>query len=146
MQPVDSIGLSNMESVHRILAVMCCVAGLALSINKQTVELTALDCRHPKGIVQSPVTSLCDHKMDPLDGQPWSVHVLQYDQVRIIPVVTCKLVKTTMLAYCGSFSHSKIYEPIDISVPEQVSHDTCVQVYKTSLYTQEDGKMATINT
>ena len=52
--------------------------------------------------------------------------------------------KTKLLAYCGSFSNSKIYEPIDVMVPERVSHDTCVQVFKTSLYTQEDGQTATI--
>ena len=133
-----------MELAYRIAAVMYCMAGYGWSITKHSVEMTALDCRHPKGIIRSPVATLCDHKKDPLDGQLRSVHVLQYDQARIVPAVTCKLVKTKILAYCGSFSHSKLYEPIDVMVPERVSHDTCVQVYKTNLYTQEDGDVATI--
>ena len=133
-----------MELAYRTLAILYCLTGYVWSITKQSVELTALDCRHPKGIIRSPVGSLCDHKEDPLGSQLRSVHVLQYDQARIVPAVTCKLVKTKILAYCGSFSHSKIYEPIDVLVPERVSHDTCVQVFKTSLYTQEDGQTATI--
>ena len=133
-----------MELAYRTLAMMYCLAGFVWSITKQSVELTALDCRHPKGIIRSPVGTLCDHSKDSLGSRLQSVHVLQYDQARIVPAVTCKLVKTKILAYCGSFSHSKIYEPIDVMVPERISHDTCVQVFKTSLYTQEDGQAATI--
>ena len=133
-----------MEFTYRILATIFCVTKLALSINKQSVEFTALDCRHPKGIVRSPISSLCDHKTEPEDSQPQSIHVLQYDQSRVIQAVTCTIVKTKMLAYCGSFSHSKIYEPLDILVAGRISHDTCVQVYKTSLYTQEDGHAVTV--
>ena len=144
---IRSVGFVNpyvMDSTNKRLIILCCIAELVLSINKQSVELTALDCRHPKGIARSPIVSLCDHKADPLDKPPQSIHVLQYDQTRVIPAITCKIVKTKMLAYCGSFSHSKIYEPLDILVAGRVSHDTCVQVFKTSLYTQEDGKTATI--
>ena len=127
-----------------VLIIVCCITGHVLSLNKQSIELTALDCRHPKGIVRSPVNTLCEHTDNTLTDKSRSVHILQYDRARVIPAVTCSLVKTTMLAYCGSFSHSKIYEPLSIMVPEQISHDTCVQVYKTSLYSQEDGKTATI--
>ena len=63
-----------------------------------------------KRIIGSPVATLGDHKKDPLEGQLWSVHVLQYDRARTVPAVTCKLVKTRVFAYCGSFYHSKAHE------------------------------------
>ena len=130
--------------MFRAVTILCCITELALSLNKQSVELTALDCRHPKGIVRSPIRTLCDHVNNRPSDKSQLVHVLQYDRSRVMPAVTCNLVKTTMLAYCGSFSHTKVYEPISILVPEQISHDTCMQVYKTNLYSQEDGRTATI--
>ena len=43
----------DMKSVVGILAALCCFADLALSLDKQSIELTALHCRRPKGIVRS---------------------------------------------------------------------------------------------
>ena len=79
------------------------------SITEQSVELTALDCRHPKGLSGHQWRHWVIIK-DPLEGQLWSTHVLQYDRARTVPAVTFKLVKTRVFAYCGSFYHSKAHE------------------------------------
>ena len=114
------------------------------ALDKHRLEFDALDCRTPKGVIRSKVDSLCTHSQNTVEGLPQSVHILQFDQTRVLEAVTCELKKTKILAYCGSFSHTKIYEPIDVLRNEPISHDICVQAHKTHLYTREDGKQAMI--
>ena len=48
------------------------------------------------------------------------------------------------MAYCGTFSHENIYEPLDILVTEQVHPEKCLKVYKMYIYTHEDGKQSMV--
>ena len=115
------------------------------SLHKPKLELEALDCRAPKGVSRSKLKSLCEHSERAKEHKSRSVHLLQFDRNQVVTAVTCSMQKTVVLEYCGSFSHSKIYEPLDVLKSEQVSHDACRQVYKTHLWSREDGKQATIS-
>ena len=115
------------------------------TLERHRIEFTALDCRTPKGLIRSKVSALCKHTQHKVESAPKLVHILQFDKARILNAYTCSLKKTTVLAYCGSFSHQKIYEPIDVLRSEPVSRDVCKQAFQTHLYTQEDGRQATIS-
>ena len=122
------------------------VSCIESTIHQQKLELDALDCRAPKGVSRSEIKSLCKHSKKTKEHKARSVHLLQFDRTQIVSAVTCSMQKTIVLEYCGSFSHSKIYEPFDVLKSEQVSHDACQQVYKTHLWSREDGKQATVST
>ena len=121
------------------------VIGLTVSIaNKLSHEFHALDCRIPKSVQKTKLEEICTNKDNKGSNDASQVHILQLDRTRLVEGVICELRKTKMLAYCGQFSHEKIYEPIDILRPEQVAHDKCLQVYKTHLYDREDGKQSMV--
>ena len=125
----------------------CLLTSLFMSVsclNSVNYEFNALDCRMPKGIMRSKVTALCEHKTQTKERKE-VVHVLQYDKTQVLEVITCSLQKTRLLVYCGSFSHTKLFEPPDILQSDQVNKDVCLKAYKTSLYVQEDKKTSTVS-
>ena len=81
------------------------IAAPGLPLHRPKLELEALDCRAPKGISQSEIKSLYAHSEKTKEHKSRNVHLLQFDQTRIMSAMTCNMRKTRVLAYCGSFSH-----------------------------------------
>ena len=64
----------TIKAISRVVAILCCITEPALSFNKQNVELTALDCEHPKNIVQSPISTLHDRSHNRLSDKSQLMH------------------------------------------------------------------------
>ena len=127
------------STIHLLLfwTTLWWVTNTGSPLHKPKLELEALDCRAPKGVSRSEIKSLCKHSEKTKEHKSRNVHLLQFDRTQVITAVTCSMQKMRVLEYCGSFSHSKTYEPLDVLKSEQVPQEACRQVYKTHLWSRD---------
>ena len=108
------------KRTYKILTVTCVLQSWRYqSTNKNWIDRHELQIS--KDITLSSIALLCDHKADSWYKHP-SLYILQCNPTRIIPTVTCKIIKAELPACCDNFSHCTTHKPLAILVVGRVNH------------------------
>ena len=110
------------------------------------LSMSALDCRHPSSVQSGLLQTICKTPEQHEEAKTSeSVLLLQRATTRVLPAVRCEKRITRLMQVCGSFSHSKIMEPLDVQVPTAISPEECERAVKRLVYVKEDGNSLQID-
>ena len=110
-----------------------------------TTTFKALDCRQPNQIRTSLLTSICGNDDKISEGANVQAIILQRANSRTITGYKCERRVSTFLEICGSFSHSKIFEPPIIYKEEIFTGEDCQKVVLKGMYSREDGTIIPVD-
>ena len=109
------------------------------------LAMTGLDCRQPVSVRSGLLTSLCNKASQSQVGKTEDVLILQRTNTRVLKAVRCEKKISRLRQVCGSFSHSKILEPLDVLVEVPISPEDCQKTAQRLVYVKEDGQSVPID-
>ena len=107
--------------------------------------MDGLDCRQPVSVQSGLLKSLCTEGQEDTSTGPEEVLILQRTNVRLLDAVRCEKRITRLRQVCGSFSHSKILEPLDVMVEIPIPPEECQRAVERLVYVKEDGQSLQID-
>ena len=102
------------------------------------ISLSALDCFHPKTVVHANLLNLCAPAADSdaeaqTAASEQEVTILQHEEEIVLKGYRCTMKQTTLLVYCGAYSHEKLLRPPAVLEPQGVTIGTCKTAYKNGM-------------
>ena len=105
-----------------------------------TLQLSGLDCRKPQGMRYSRLDKLCDIGKPLPEPRVEGILILQEVSNRVTKGYRCERRVTRLTAYCGAYSHLKLFQPPTIERLETIAPATCKEAASTGRYVNEDGR------
>lgn len=102
-------------------------------------SIDALDCRNPRQIRTGLLSNICETNAVAEPTEKEDVLILQYADKKTINGYRCQKSASRVREICGSFSHSKIFEPMDILDPMPITAEECEGMVHRWTYVKEDG-------
>ena len=106
-------------------------------------QLRALDCDRPSHIRHSKLSQICGRPKDEQNHTATEivdVTILQHEPSTKLKAVRCTKKETSMLLFCGAYSHMKLMQPATISSDAPISLDECRNALLHGLVKDELGK------
>ena len=111
----------------------------------KTVGMSGLDCRNPHAIATGMVSHICRQNLLPNSVTNLNkTLVLQYSDQRVVTGYRCELRYSEFSYICGFLSHTKLYAPPSILVPQILKPEICRNMVKKGTYQKEDGTLINI--
>ena len=88
------------------------------------------DCNDPVAITTSQHVTACEHQQNKVDSQPETYRILQKKSTQRLKGYSCTISHSSIVHYCGAYSHSKIAEAPEIEIPESISKENCQRLTK----------------
>ncbi len=110
-----------------------------------TVGMSGLDCRNPGRVSTGMVSHICRQNLLPNSATSLNkTLVLQYSDQRVVTGYRCELRYSEFSYICGFLSHTKLYSPPSILVPQILKPEICRNMVKKGTYQKEDGTLINI--
>ena len=135
-----------------LVASMLSGAGAIFEKGASEISLSALDCFHPKTVVHANLMNICAPPVDPdagaqTDAREQEVTILQHEEEIVLKGYRCTMKQTTLLVYCGAYSHEKLLRPPAVLEPQVVTIGTCKTAYRNGMLRDQVQKnhIVTVN-
>ena len=83
------------------------------------------DCVNPVAMTTYKYNTACDHQTNKVDVKLKTYMILKKRLTQRLKCYSCTILCSSILHYCGAYSHSKIAEPQEIKIPESISREDC---------------------
>ena len=83
------------------------------------------DCINPVAITTYKHTTACEHQTNKVDIQPEAYTILQQKSTQRLKGYSRTILRSSIMHYCGAYSHFKIAEPPEGKIPEPISREDC---------------------
>ena len=137
--------------VHLFLVTTACLIQNHLTFvkikgqNSEELTISGLDCTEPVSVQSGLLKQLCQATSEQDERSPQEVIILQRSNVRILHAIKCERKVSRLTEVCGSFSHSKISEPLDILVDKPIDPEDCQRTSARLVFIKEDGTSLNID-
>ena len=96
------------------------------------------DCNEPVAVTTYQHMTACEHQQDKVDCQPETYRILQKNSTQRLKGYSCTISRSSIVHYCGAYSHSKIAEPPEIEIPESISKENCQRLVRQQSFRTPD--------
>lgn len=123
-----------------MLPLMMGMTMMSYIIPTNSYSITYYDCSTPKEVKTYQVEESCKYvNKTPKSSKPYTL--LQERMLETLTGFSCRVTRSTLTEYCGSFSHNKLAKPPEIEMHHPLSVEQCLHMVNTQSFLSKEVKI-----